>query len=351
MNLTKTLLGKIAVALTFTGAMSVAGQASAACMATLDGSNEVVQTLYAGQSIDAGTVTSTIIDTNADSIGDTLSITYNTTNGWELNETHLWVGDDLQNMPQTRKGSPKLGNFPYNSGDITGSTSYNVQISLNVLGFSCPMDDKDFLVAAHAALQKPDGNGGYQTETGWGNGDRIVEKGNWATYFSVTLSCSCDDDNGGNTGNHTCETAFAYLPSANMCFLDIDENGDGSGDFNRWGWSNGELTAGSYTMDIYAGAGRCDINKGTHVGHLTVDYDGSTATVTYNTTNGFTMNETHLYVGNDILAKDVNGENTVAPGQYPTIHEGLDGSSSDTYILDASGNIHVVAHGVVCGAY
>ena len=96
-----------------------------ACVATSDSSGVHVETLFAGQTIDAGTVSFEVT-------GSDLVVTYSTTGGWELQEVHLWVGDDLSNMPQTRKGNPKIGNFPYASGDISGDTQYQISVPLAV---------------------------------------------------------------------------------------------------------------------------------------------------------------------------------------------------------------------------
>jgi hypothetical protein len=141
-----------------------------------------------------------------------------------------------------------------------------------------------------------------------------------------------------------------HSASAAPCFLDLDLNGDGAGDYNRWGWTNGPLRApadggiNSYSFDIYAGAGQCDVNKGTLVGWLTVYYDGSSATVMYNAFDGFNFEETHLYIGSEPLAQDVNGNYSIAPGQYTV-------TGSDTqYVIDGlSGDIYIVAHAVVSG--
>jgi hypothetical protein len=306
-------------------------------------------TLFAGQSIDAGTVCAEVID-----YGDTeeLCITYTTTGGWELVEAHLWVGEDLSDMPQTRKGNPKVGNFPHHSGDITGQTTYTFCLDLNQFGTeggAVDLCDLLLYAAAHAVVRKDNGDGTYQTETGWGDGQRMIQRGNWATYFTIQLDCELG---GGGGGGETGETAFAYdCDIYANCFLDIDEDGDGNGDFNRWGWSNGALGVGTYYFDIYAGAGQCDISKGTLVGLLTVDYDGSTATVTYNTCGTYYMDEVHLYVGNEILARDVNGDYTVAPGQYPYIDDDI-ATNEYTFTVDGlSGDIYVVAHAVVVGDY
>jgi hypothetical protein len=107
------------------------------------------------------------------------------------------------------------------------------------------------------------------------------------------------------------ETAFAFGGDYATCFLDIDNDGDGEGDFSRWGWTNGPLPAGSYEFDIYAAAGQCDLSP-------------------------YSLAETHVYVGNDILPQDNKGGYTVAPGQYQMV-TGL------------SGDIYVVAHASVYG--
>lgn len=140
-----------------------------------------------------------------------------------------------------------------------------------------------------------------------------------------------------------CETFFAYGDETNaICFLE-----DG---FNRWGWTIGPLTSGAYTFDLYSGAGQCDLDKGTLVGSLTLNYDEATGTaeVTFEMLDGFVMSETHLYIGSEPYPTGQNGNPTVAPGQFPYQHE-LDAAQSDSYtISDLSGEIYIIAHGEVC---
>ncbi len=132
------------------------------------------------------------------------------------------------------------------------------------------------------------------------------------------------------------ETAFAYGGDYATCFLSMG--------FRSWGWTNGPLGPGSYKFEIWAGAAQCDLSKGTLVGNLTIDYDGSTATVTYTMDAGWKMTNTQLYVGSDPLPIDKKGDYTVAPGQYPYQHTGID-ATSDTYTeVGLSGDIYVVAH-------
>ena len=181
-----------------------------------------------------------------------------------------------------------------------------------------------------------------QTETGWSEGSDITSKGSWATFSTFALSCYAEQQPK-QEGVAQCETAFARYEPANTSFLDLG--------FQRWGWTNGPVGPGYYTMDLYAGAGQSDISKGTLVGTLTVGYDGVLANVTYNTTGGWWMNETQLYVGNNRLPLFKQGKNlveTVAPGQYPFLHGTVDGATEDGYTVSAGGDVYVVAHAVTC---
>ena len=55
------------------------------------------------------------------------------------------------------------------------------------------------------------------------------------------------------------------------------------------------------------------------------------------------MMNTQLYVGSEILPRK-RGAFTVAPGQYPYKHPGID-ATTDTYtVRRLSGNIYVIAH-------
>lgn len=270
--------------------------------------------LIAGQNEVAGTVCVEVV-------GDCLEVSYATVDDWLLTEAHLWVGGNLADMPQTKNGNPKIGNFPYQWADGAGASACVFQIPLSALGFACPGDDATYYMAAHAALIRTDGTGTIiQSETGWSEGPDLPG-GSWAMYSEFTLTCDCPPP---GSGDYDYETAFAYGGDGATCFLDLG--------FSRWGWTNGPLSPGEYTWPLMAGAGQC--RGGTVVGSVTVVYDGDTATVTYNVSAPNVLTEVHVYVGTDILPTD-NGADTVAPGQY-TIATGLDGAP-----------IYVIAHAVV----
>lgn len=339
----KSLSALLVVAL-LAGLFGVAFPAASAEAATYCGT-PAVATLFAGQTIDAGTVTVSNDDNN-------LYVTFTTADGWLLSQTHLHVADSLASIPQTKTGNPKIGNFAYQATHNPYVTTFTYTIAKGALSLDA---NSSVVIAAHAVVVKVDESGNViASETGWGNGKPFVSKGSWAMYIEYTWQ-ACNNNGGG--GSKT-ETAFARGSGSNnagddavTCFLNLDLDMDGENEFNRWGWTNGALSAGSYSFELWAGAGKCDTSKGTLVGTVTVDYNNGTANVTFTTTGVYKMVETHLYVGSEPLARDVNGSYTVAPGQYPTIHGELtSGVQSDLYTVSGlSGDIYVVAHATVSG--
>lgn len=294
-----------------------------------------VVTLFAGQTIDAGTVTVTNDVNN-------LYVTFTATAPWLLSETHLHVADSLAGIPQTKNGNPKIGNFAYQTQHAPAVNTYTYTIAKSALSLDA---NQSVVIAAHAVVVQLDEAGNViANETGWGDGEQFNPKGSWAMYFHYTWQNCIDEPVESKT-----ETAFAFGGDWAQCFDQFDVS-------NRWGWSNGPLSEGSYTFEIYAGAGKCELSKGTKVGTLTVVYSAGTATITYqmagtNSASGlpYTLTETHLYVGSEPLARDVNGEYTVAPGQYPYINLEMNASSRTYTISGLSGDIYIVAHATVAG--
>ncbi|MBT8254742.1 MAG: hypothetical protein HKN00_02875 [Flavobacteriaceae bacterium] len=167
-------------------------------------------------------------------------------------------------------------------------------------------------------------------------------------FLFAIVSCNVDNLNDSNldatnkSSEDECETAFAYYEDG--CFID-----SGYG-FNRWGWNIGPLSDGfSGSFDLYAGAGKCNTEKGEYVGTIEVNYVDGTLTVDYQAEDGYAFYETHLYAGNDEFPKNKKGKPTVAPGQYGNQNEFSEGSSSDSYTIEGlEGDIYIIAHAVVC---
>jgi len=252
-------------------------------------------TLWAGQTIDAGTLVVSNDETN-------LYVTYNTTG--TFGTLHLWVGTDLTLLPSTQSGpnagTPIPGQFPY-SVDATGLTTYTFTIPLENVPFYTECESTIYVVA-HAEVNI---NNGQETAFG-GN---IAGEGNrWYFYAAyVTACCSEDPPQPYNElgtafakGNYVFTTGKKSNPE-NLPSLNLTKN--------RWGWAI-NLTSASYnTYDLYVGAGLNDTSKGMLVGTASVDFTGSQATITYALNTGYAIEEAHVYAG-DFMPT------TLAPGQY-----------------------------------
>ncbi|MGV7226935.1 MAG: hypothetical protein ACQ9CV_08465, partial [Nitrosopumilus sp.] len=143
--------------------------------------------LWAGQNINAGTVQFSVE-------GDNLEVTYLTKDGVTLDETHLWVGDDLSDMPTSGGGAPINGQFPYTTDPHEANTSEFTYV--------IPLEDVDLngdgivFIVAHAALSgefvdddgttvSVDGDTAY----GGDNPVNVGEPGRWYYYSGFNLDC------------------------------------------------------------------------------------------------------------------------------------------------------------------
>ncbi len=105
--------------------------------------------------------------------------------------------------------------------------------------------------------------------------------------------------------------------------------------FTNWGWTN-QISSGTYTMDLWAGAAKCDTTKGALVGTVTVVYGtNGYVTVTYNVGAPYLLQETHMYAGTTKFPM-VKNKQTVAPGQYSNASPFKNGEK-----------VYVIAHAVV----
>lgn len=116
---------------------------------------------------------------------------------------------------------------------------------------------------------------------------------------------------------------------------------------NNWGWTNGPLSAGTYTANLYVGAAQSDITNRKLAGTVTFEYEGNKVTVTYSMYPGYYLNKTQLYVGTDKLPKTNKGQYTSSSGQLGNQHP-LNYATSDSYTLYGfSEYIYFAAHAEV----
>lgn len=131
--------------------------------------------LVAGQHMDAGTVS-----LGLDSDAEVLTVTYETTGEWMLEEIHLHVTDDPEDFPTAGKNNPKVGRFDVSEyfDPAVDSATFDIDVS----GLDSP-----YFVAAHAAME-----GG---ETAWAEGCAFNpgRGGNWAMYVQFGDDvCGCE---------------------------------------------------------------------------------------------------------------------------------------------------------------
>lgn len=285
--------------------------------------------MLAGQHIPAGQICLEV-----DKTQENLLVSYEMEDGWQLVEAHLWAGLNLADMPQTKNGSPRIGNFPYVSGSIPGAEGHTFTVPLSAFGPEQPCDVTG-LLAAHAALRKDLGGGTYQTETGWLEGGLIAAKGSWAMKSEVFFTCPADPEPEQPAVATTCETAYAFGDKTFKEVLDSP----------RWGWQITVPADSEMTQPIYAAAGGGNTSKGSEVGSLEVSYKDGMVRVAYAMKDGFAMDEVHLYVGENNLP-------SLAPGSYTVKNEELADGSRVVYTFNESApSVNMVAHAVVCGEY
>jgi hypothetical protein len=255
-------------------------------------------------------------------------VTFQAGNGWLMNEVHLFIGDALTTMPQTRTGNPQVGQFPYGE-KLDGQSHYSLTLPLGDFGAA----GTALAVAAHAAVSREQADGKMESGSAWAGSDRIVQRGNWATWFSYVIA---EVDEPLVAGCLIKGSAFAYSEQA---FRDL-----GNG-VNRWGWqiTLDQLHGYSGSTPLYMGAGNNDLSKATRVGDFDYSYANGILQVSYSLNSGFSLDATHVYAGTSFV-------DTSAPGQYGHENDDLPwGATYDHYTIDVDGEvIYLVGHATVC---
>lgn len=121
------------------------------------------------QNIETGSLIAVLED-------DNLKITYNTINGWTLNDTHLYIGSSAPNVSL-------LGAFPFKHEGLNGVTSDNYVVSLSEFGMA---SGDTVFIAAEASVQKP-ALPGLLKESAWANISHVSSEEN-SKFFSVIIS-------------------------------------------------------------------------------------------------------------------------------------------------------------------
>jgi len=176
-------------------------------------------------------------------------------------------------------------------------------------------------------------------EEGGGHSFQYIRLFDWADYGQE----NCGEHTYVNTarvisGDKILDEASATLKVNVQCYIYDTTYAKGNEPtcfiptFDQWGWTNYITPIYTGTWDLWAGAAMCNTSRGYLVGTVTVVYDGSSVTVTYNVDPYYTVFQEHVYAGSGMFPKMKVGKkwvDTVAPGQY-YIEDSL---SSDIYVI------------------
>lgn len=139
---------------------------------------DVVVNLIAGQHDVIGTAT-------VSEDRDEITVTYDLQDGWRMTESHLHLAADCEDIPQTRRGNPKVCRFDYARAYDPAVQTDTYVVDQTDHGFG----DDELCIAAHAAVVELDDDNVVRNETAWGDGTRFTERGNWAMHFAYEV---CD---------------------------------------------------------------------------------------------------------------------------------------------------------------
>jgi hypothetical protein len=281
-----------------------------------------VYPIWAGQSNLAGNLTITNDE-------DFIYVTYTLLEDWSLLETHLHIAADLGGIPKNPAGIPVPGQFDYSMQFDPPASTCTYTIPLENYGFQC---GDQIVVAAHAALQHWDEQGGvYEQETGWG-GDDPGPGPRWWYYALYTITCG-----GGGGPQYESETAWARM---------YDDPDDFTYELPGANWATYlRLTPSETPETFYFYAG-----QHFRVGEVYIWKDADWIFVEADLDGEYEMEEAHLNIQLDV------GLIGTAPGQYPWKEEfdPFTGDYTFQVAWDPAWNdaeLCVALHGVVWGEY
>ncbi len=140
------------------------------------------------------------------------------------------------------------------------------------------------------------------------------------------------------------ETAYGFLAGRSECFI-TDPLFEGTSD--KWGWRTLFNPGETFTQELWMGAAQCNTDNGELVGYVTVSYIGTTLSVYYNMDDDYSLTATHTFVGClGYPYPELDGAQSVSPGQYTDVSEGLDFYDGYTvsFVVDGINPVHVHTH-------
>jgi len=207
--------------------------------------------------------------------------------------------------------------------DVAGDCAADLVVTFNGVALLAEADGSYFV-----ENQLP---GATYTLTATATSEAGSDSQTWTGMLTADLSLSWSlavECNGGNNEYDDCDTnQDGVVDAAEAAACDEgpeDPDGEGSevgtaymvGNTSfcddlgqsRWGWANYLEEGDVITQDIYAGAGQCDITKGTLVGQATIDNANGIISITMY--GDYYMNDLHLNIGEQLPS------NLIANGNF-----------------------------------
>jgi hypothetical protein len=214
------------------------GAAMAITMGLVTGAavaSDDVRTLYAGQTIEVGTVT---VSNDATEVCVAYALDVDAlADGWLIYATHLFVGAD-DDFPLTRannrlggayKANPIPEEFPYGDPTLGGVPDAEHCVDLEDLD----AEAGDYLyIAAHAKIMRAVGTDYEETESAWADGTRFNERGNWGLWFTYEVQAANLLYDGGF--DLTCETEGQWFNPTSAAITTVPANWYSWRAFRSW---------------------------------------------------------------------------------------------------------------------
>ena len=296
----------------------------------------------AGQTINAGNV---VIANDATNLYVTVTSKCGFQNVSE--NIKMWLGTDLANLDGGGLDRPSAGKFPYKATVASGDTTYTFIVPLASIPIynATKCGVQPIYVVVHGDVLVCNGDGTTSGQTAFGGDVPGPGKAWW--FYSIYTPFCCTTPPPPPTYEKY-GTAFAKggwvfttdpksnpekLPSLNLIK-------------NRWGWAINLTSTGTFTFDLWTGAGLNNTSKGIKVGTVAINYNGTQATVTYNLFAGYAIEEAHVYAGDF-------KPTTLAPGLYGNtayFNPVVSTYSLTVDVADSNGDgvwfiVHAVAYG------
>ncbi len=258
--------------------------------------------LLAGQHHEAGKV---YVVNNKEN----LYVAYEATGDWKIKAIHLFVGA-CDNLPVNKAGNLVPGQFPYKIEFDALQTYHHFEIPLSELPEGC------VCVAAHAEVVKVVNGKVVQSETAFGEGDKVGK--NWFMKFEYCLGI-CED-----------------LPPVEVCYNDETAWAAGTRYVEKGNWATYTPYVANTPIDIFAGQHYL-------VGTVTFsEVVNGKVTITLTALNGARLQDVAESV--KIQGYDAPPSGNPAPGQFKTYK-----GTETTVTVDAYAyyGIHIDAQRVV----